>query len=317
MVASIDGEPASPSIVEAVKLLAHADQQDVAYAMVGLRSRPLVEAAQAAARQLQLAAERLAVVAACDRIAVEMSAEMTALRTASGAHMQAPLPVADWGELITDLVPAVLRPLGVLMLHDRADVSADTRSSRAAPYMASAKLSQVNHSWARAVREWRRGQQCIMLLLRDAAYLALSDALRMVARDSPLVRELFLQPQSILPIDDGDLQTLRTCRALQQLSMPRSDGLSTAALVEFLTDDQLPQLTEVDVSGIYLGYGDGEVDKVFGALALRPTLRLRVGPLDPLWTSSEGKPSRAQLLRVDDDEDGGIDARVNVSYSAT
>ena len=156
-----------------------------------------------------------------------------------------------------------------------------------------------------------------MLLLRDAAYLALSDALRMVARDSPLVRELFLCPQSILPIDDSDLQTLRTCRALQQLSMPRSDGLSTAALVEFLTDDQLPQLTEVDVSGIYLGYGDGEVDKVFGALALRPTLRLRVGPLDPLWTSSEGKPSRAQLLRVNDDEDGGIDARVNVSYSAT
>ena len=87
--------------------------------------------------------------------------------------------------------------------------------------------------------------------------------------------------------------------------------------VEFLTDDQLPQLTEVDVSGIYLGYGDGEVDKVFGALALRPTLRLRVGPLDPLWTGSEGKPSRAQLLRVDDDEDGGIDTRVSVSYSAT
>ena len=293
---------AAPAIVAAIKLLAEADQQHVAFAMVGLRSRKLVEAAQAAARQLQPVAERLVMVAASERVAAELREEMIAVHAAS---VSTEALAADWGELLSDLVPRILTALpGCDEPAYLAGVDAMCQGHVpmlfARRYAASGMLAKVNRCWAGAMSEWRRLQRQVVLVAPDSA------AVRMVARDSPAVEELYLYPRLqdyVLAMEDSDLRALHACSALRRLCMPRFDNLSKGALVELLTSDQLLRLVEVDVSGSYLDEAtcDALLDDVWSKPHVA-CLRLRVNESDALWERSAGKPTRARLsVRSPDD----------------
>ena len=283
---------AAPAIVAAVKLLASADQQHVAYAMVGLKSRRLVEAAQAAARQLQPVAERLAVVASCELVAAELREEMIAVRAASSTtYVPAGADWGEFGELLSDLILTALPVSSGLILGNLDDVPSDEcghPQMLASRYAASGVLAKVNRCWTSAMREWRRRQRQVVLVSPDSA------AIRMVARDSPAVEELYLYSSGdyILDMDGSGLLALRACGAMRRLCMPNFENLSTTALVEFLTAMQ--QLVEVDVSGSYLEPATRDA-LLLNVCTSRPSLYLRVHETDDLWTSSDGKRAREQL----------------------
>ena len=149
--------------------------------------------------------------------------------------------------------------------------------------------------------EWRRLQRQVVLVAPDSA------AIRMVARDSPAVEELYLYPRfrdHVLALEDGDLRSLHACTALRRLCMPRFDNLSKEALVELLTTDELLHLVEVDVSGSYLDEAtcDALLDDIWSTPHVA-FLRLRVNETDSLWERSAGKSSRARLRARTPDDD--------------
>ena len=274
---------AAPQLIDALITLGRAQEDHVAFAVLGL-AQPMRQNALDAAKSLQKIAARLV----SRRIATDVRIEISMLRASSSAPMHL-IPV-DWTS--PHAIPVGEGDILPLLIHHH-ERQPDWPVRSVCHYRIAAKLAQLNTAWAKAVASWHAQECCFSLLGgqdADEGYVESTDLRHLtnfVRLSGPHALALHLHGNEDthplrIPTDSFAVLAAR-CPRLQRLCIRFSDTLTVPCLLDILA--ACPALLELDLVTSYVD--PMSLEALFSMITSRPHLRLYVASCDLICEAAE------------------------------
>jgi len=294
---------AAPQIIDALITLGRAQEDHVAFAMLGLPPS-LRQDAEDASKTLRRVAARLV----SRKIATIVRVEGMAMRASTAASED--LRPSDWSS--PHAVPVGNGDILPLLIQHSDTHGHDWPVRSVGHYRVSATVAQLNRAWAAGVRAWQ-GQDCRLCLLGggngvedDGGYETSADlqnvtsfvrlsghsALELQLHGDSTVDEYFaalrIPTTSFAPLAAG-------CPHLEKLCIRFSDALSIACLLDVLA--ACPSLVALDLVGSYVEGGASPTGfgELVSAVAERPQLRVYLAACDGLWDEAAARLPQGPL----------------------
>ena len=309
---AMQARPSPSAILEAMRTLGRACEEDVTSALSELfahvkkhqtpqglgRDVHLLELATRSALFCKQIDKSVTVMERAKKATRETHLEMMTIRNGSSVHLHAVTvgPHVGWNApsetLGSDIIPLLVENIvpkeydagGFYMMN----LAPTTR--RFEHYKAAAVLSQINHHWAAAVKEWHRETSVVWL------YGPKDVDVQKILHLSPKITELQIHnawneevEQMQLTITDDSIAALCGSQTLQRLLLRYSTQVTTAALVNLI--EACPSLSEIDLASSHL-----DEDMLLKALPLHPRLTVTVRACDSLFQRSRETATHVQPL---------------------